>query len=188
MIAMEIEAAAAIRVATGARHDIDGAVARQAAARIEVHRGNLKFLHDILGNLKENANRAWRADAGAIHRDPGRPDARNRLQATAQRRYEHTTVSQSCRIGDTWLQLRQLEKVAAVERQPFDLLPRDDTTDLMVVAPNQRLRRGYRDRLGECAKLQGDVGRGGRPRLDARLALQALERDGFDRNLVHACR
>ena len=31
MIAMEIEAAAVIRVAAGSRHDVDGAVARQAA-------------------------------------------------------------------------------------------------------------------------------------------------------------
>ena len=58
MVAMEIEAAAVIRVAARAGHDIDGAVARQAAGRIEVDRGDLKFLHDILGNLKENANRA----------------------------------------------------------------------------------------------------------------------------------
>ena len=176
MVAMEIEAAAVIRVATRARHDIDGAVARQAAARIEVHRGNLKFLDDILGNLKENANRAGRADAGAIHRHPGRSDARNRLQAAAERRDEHATVGQPRRIGHTWLQLRQLEEVAAVERQPFDLLPRDDTTHLMVVAPNQRLRRGYRDRLGHLAELQHQVDGGRRPRLDARLALQPLER------------
>ena len=94
---------------------------------------NLKFLHDILGNLQEHANRAGRADAGAVHGDPGRPDARNRLQATAERRDEHTTVSQPGRIGNTRLEFRQLEKVAAVERQPFDLIPRHQTTHLMVI-------------------------------------------------------
>ena len=188
MVPMEIEAAAVIRVATRPGHDIDGAVARQAAGQIEVDRGDLEFLDDILGNLKENANRSRGADAGAVDRHAGRSDTRNRLKAATERRDEHATVGQPRRVGHPGLQLRELQEVPSVQRQPFDLVPRHHTADLMVIVANQRLGPGDRHALGHLAELERQVDGRRRSRLDDRLTIHLLEAACFASHRIHGGR
>ena len=81
MITIEIETAALEDVASRSRHDVDGAVAREAAGRIEIDCRQVKFLDDILGNLQQHADRSRSRDVRAINRHSRRADAWNRLDA-----------------------------------------------------------------------------------------------------------
>src|SRR5690348_12059822 len=124
MVAEEEKCCPMEAVASRACDHVYGARVGSAGRKIEVRGRNLKLLHHFLREAHLGAERAYRQDAAAIHRDSRTAASCSGVAARRSQHRNKSTVVVAARWRlHPWFELCQLEKTAAVQRQSLDLLP-----------------------------------------------------------------
>ena len=183
MIAEEIISAAVKGIASRAGYHVDRARAGDSRRKIEIHPGELELLHHLLRQVDLVLAFDRVAHVAAVHGNGGF------VRFRAQHRHCEQRVVLRGRPradGYAWLQGRQLQEAAAVQRDALDLLPSDHAVDGVTLVFN--LACGHLDlhHFTHLAHQHADVSRSGAPGLDRRFAHDRAKPFDFDPHLIEA--
>jgi hypothetical protein len=147
VIAEEVKRRAMEIVATRPSNYIDRPGECGAGREVEIHTGDPKLLNSFLRKTHSGAAVPHSHDAAAIDRDPSAATVVASSRRT-QDRHKHPVAAGARRRLTARLELRQLKKAAAVQRQVLDLTAADPAADGVGIVLHLGCGGVHRDRVG----------------------------------------